>query len=161
VYNLQHQLDRIKIGERTHVRGKLLVFAYGGEIIIGNYSYVGAGSRIHSGEQVIIGNNVLISHNVNIADTNSHELCHLERSAGFKNLITFGHSQYKGNVRSAPIYIEDYAWIGFNAVLLKGVHIGEGAIVAPASVVTHDVPPFTLVAGNPAKVIRRLDGNRH
>ena len=60
-------------------------------------------------------------------------------------------------VRSAPIVIEDRAWIGFNAIILKGVTIGEGSVVAAGAVVTKDVEPYTVVAGNPARVVKRLE----
>ncbi len=53
----------------------------------------------------------------------------------------------------APVVIEDDAWIGFNAVVLKGVRIGRGAIVGSATVVTKDVPPYSVVVGNPAREI--------
>lgn len=57
----------------------------------------------------------------------------------------------------APVYIGDKVWIGFNVIILKGVDIGEGAVVAAGSVVTKNVPEWTLVGGNPAKVIRQLE----
>ena len=60
-------------------------------------------------------------------------------------------------VVSKPIKICDKAWIGLNCIVLKGVTIGEGAVVAAGSVVTKDVPAWTLVGGAPAKVIRSLD----
>ena len=56
----------------------------------------------------------------------------------------------------APIRIADKAWLGMNVTVLKGVTIGEGAVVAAGSIVTKDVPPWTLVAGNPARVIKEL-----
>ena len=59
-------------------------------------------------------------------------------------------------VKSAPIVIQDKCWIGFNTIILKGVTIGEGAIVAAGSLVTKDVAPYTLVAGNPAKFVKDL-----
>ena len=55
-----------------------------------------------------------------------------------------------------PISIKNKAWIGFNSIILKGVTIGEGAIVGAGSVVTKDVPPYTIVAGNPARIIREI-----
>jgi galactoside O-acetyltransferase len=61
------------------------------------------------------------------------------------------------NVRSAPILICDRVWIGFGATILKGVTIGEGAIIASRSVVTQDVEAYTVVAGNPARAVRKLE----
>ena len=60
------------------------------------------------------------------------------------------------NVNSRPIVIKDDVWIGMNVIILKGVTIGEGAIVGAGSVVTKDVPAWTVVAGNPAKVVKHL-----
>ncbi|MCZ8192279.1 MAG: DapH/DapD/GlmU-related protein, partial [Microcystis sp. LE19-338.1B] len=60
------------------------------------------------------------------------------------------------DIQSAPVVIEDHVWIGFNVGILKGVTIGKGAIIGAGSVVTKDVEPFTVVAGNPAKIIKRL-----
>jgi acetyltransferase-like isoleucine patch superfamily enzyme len=54
------------------------------------------------------------------------------------------------------VVIEDHVWIGFNVGILKGVTIGKGAIIGAGSVLTEDVEPFTVVAGNPAKIIKRL-----
>jgi len=156
VYNLSKDKNRIRIGENTHIRAELHLFAYGGEIIIGDNCYLGDGTRIWSGEKVSIGNDVLISHNVNIVDSNSHELDHHERSEGFRNLILNGHPTEKGSILTAPITIENHVWISFNVCVLKGVTIGEGAIVAAGSVVTKDVLPFTIVAGNPARIVKYL-----
>ncbi|WRH68887.1 MAG: DapH/DapD/GlmU-related protein [Planktothrix sp. GU0601_MAG3] len=60
------------------------------------------------------------------------------------------------DVKSAPVIIEDHVWIGFNVAILEGVTIGKGAIIGASSVVTKDVEAFTVVAGNPAKVIKKL-----
>lgn len=75
------------------------------------------------------------------------------------NLITINHDPDPDN-RSAtcgrPIVIEDKVWIGINSTVLPGVRIGYGAIVGANSVVTHDVPPMTVVGGNPAKIIKEI-----
>jgi len=63
-------------------------------------------------------------------------------------------------VPAQPIRLERNVWIGFDACVLPGVTIGEGSIVGAKSVVTQSVPPFTVVAGNPARVIRRLDASK-
>lgn len=159
VSNLQEGKFAINIGNGTHIRGELLVFAHGGKIEIGDDSYVGVGTRIWSAEHVKIGNNVLISHNCNIIDTDSHEIDHIKRSLTYQNMIKNGHAKVNNEIVSKSIIIEDYAWLSFNVSILKGVKIGRGAIVAAGSVVTKDVNPFTMVAGNPAKYIKSLPNN--
>lgn len=76
------------------------------------------------------------------------------------NLITINHDVNPDN-RSAtygrPIVIEDKVWIGINSTILPGVRIGYGSIVGAQSVVTHDVPPMTIVAGNPARIIKKIE----
>lgn len=76
------------------------------------------------------------------------------------NLITINHDVDPGN-RSAtygrPIVIEDNVWIGINSTVLPGVKVGYGSIVGAQSVVTRDVPPMTIVAGNPARIIRKIE----
>lgn len=161
VENLSKNKDNIGIGKKTVVEGRLLVFNYGGSIKIGDYVYIGAGSNIWSGESIIIGNNVLISHNVNIIDTNSHEIDHLERAERYIELLEYGHPSNKASIVTRPIIIEDYVWISFGASILKGVTIGKGAIIAAGAVITKDVPPYTVVAGNPAVVVRYLKSNQN
>ena len=57
-------------------------------------------------------------------------------------------------IKSAPIVIKDKAWIGFNCIIMKGVTIGEGAVIGAGSVVTKDVPDYAVVGGNPAQIIK-------
>lgn len=156
VFNLNNNKNEIIIGHNTHIRGELLVYPYGEGIRIGNYCYIGENSIVRSGEKVVIGDNVLIAHNVTIIDTDSHELDWEKRHFGFKYMIEKGHSKNKGVIKTAPIIIEDNVWISYNVCILKGVTIGRGAIVAAGSVVTKDVLPFTMVAGNPAKIVKQL-----
>jgi len=148
--------SKITVGRDTHIRGMLHVFKYGGRIIIGENCYIGDHTRIWSGENIIIGNFVQVSHNVNIMDTNAHEMDAIERAERYIDLVNNGSWTEKGNVLTAPVVIGDYAWICFNATILKGVTIGEGAIVGANAVVTKDVPEYTLVAGNPATIIKKL-----
>ncbi len=156
VYNSRKK-DNISIGQSTHIYGELLVFGYGGKISIGSYSFIGENTKIWSGESILIGDNVFISHNCNVFDTNSHEIDYQEREKThhyrLKNNLS---TNIKGNVITAPIVIEDNVWISFNVIVLKGVRIGKGSIIAAGAVVTKDIPPFSIVVGNPAKVIKTL-----
>lgn len=79
------------------------------------------------------------------------------------NLITINHDPNPEN-RSAtygrPIVIEDKVWIGINTTILPGVKIGYGAIIGAGSVVTRDVPAMSIVAGNPARIIKQIEVNK-
>lgn len=157
VYNLSAHRESICIGQRTVIRGELFVFAHGGRIEVGDWCYIGVGSRIWSSAGIRIGNRTLISHNVEIHDTNAHAISAYERHMQFDEMLSSGHQTNLPNVGHAPIVIGDDVWIGFRSVILKGVNIGNGAIVAAGSLVLGDVPSWSMVAGNPARVIRKLE----
>jgi len=98
---------------------------------------------------------VLISHNVDIHDSNDHPVDPKLRHEHHKHILFVGHVD-NIDLDEREIIIEDDVWIGFNATILKGVKIGKGAIVSACSVVTKDVPPYTIVVGNPARVIKSI-----
>jgi len=156
VRNPTGDTDRIRLGRHTVVEGELAVCEYGGRIEIGEYSYVGRGTHVWSGESVKIGRYVLLAHNVNITDTNTHQLSALERAEHFLRTDVHGQPFLKGSIKTGPVEISDHAWLNFGVGVLRGVKIGEGAIIGACSVVTKDVPPYTLAVGNPARVIRKL-----
>lgn len=156
IYNLQENKEKIIIGENTHIRSEILIFPYGGQIKIGSNCYLGKNTTIWSASSISIGDGVLISHGCNIIDTNSHETDFRERVRSYKLMLEEGHPKIKPNVEAKPIIIEDFSWISFGVTILKGVNIGKGAIVAANSVVTKDVKPFTIVAGNPARFIENI-----
>lgn len=159
VNNFFYEKSRVQIGKSCHVRGELLVFAHGGQIVIGDDCYVGEGTRIWSGKSIVIGNRVLISHGVNIFDSQTHSLSARDRSEHFRKIITSGHPK-EIYLDESPVVIEDDVWIACMSIILKGVHIGRGAVVAAGSVVTRDVPAWSVVAGNPAQVIKMIPENQ-
>jgi acetyltransferase-like isoleucine patch superfamily enzyme len=155
ISNILRKPEAIVIGAQTHVRGQLLTFWDGGEIVIGQWCYVGESTRIWSQSSISIGNYVLIAHLVDIHDTNSHPLDWRERRLDTRAILS-GDYRTPTQTVSAPIVIEDDAWIGLKATVMKGVRIGRGAIVSAGAVVTKDVDPWTVVAGNPARVVATL-----
>jgi acetyltransferase-like isoleucine patch superfamily enzyme len=155
IVNIQNNRKQITLGSNSHIKGELLVFAHGGQIDIGNYCYVGENTRIWSAKKIFIGNRVLISHNCNIFDNDTHPLDPELRHKQFKDIITVGHP-LNIDLKEEDIIIEDDVLIGANSIILKGVTLGNACIVGAGSVVTKDVLPYTVVAGNPAKVIKNL-----
>jgi len=160
INNMLGDKNKIMIGENTHVLSQLLLFAHGGEIIIGNECFLGEGSRIWSGKKISIGDRVLISHNVNIFDNQTHSLSAKQRNMHFKSIFSTGHP-VDIDLGDLEVVIEDDVWIACSSIILRGVRIGNGAVVAAGSVVTKDVAPWTIVAGNPAREIRKIPVNEH
>lgn len=117
-----------------------LYIDYGKPVTIGRDCFIQQCCTFFGRGGITIGNGVFIGPKCNLITIN-HELNPDNRSA------TYGR----------PIVIEDKVWIGINSTILPGVKIGYGAIVGAQSVVTHDVPPMTIVAGNPARVIKKIE----
>jgi len=155
ISNNQNIKENIIIGDYTHIRGELLTLGHGGNIKIGNYCYVGEGTRIWSGVSINIGDRVLISHNCNIFDNDTHPINPVQRHQQYKDIISIGQP-LNIDLKDKPIFIKNDVLIGANCIILKGVTIGEGAIIGAGSVVIKDVPAYTMVSGNPAKIIREL-----
>ncbi|HVI47673.1 MAG TPA: acyltransferase [Chitinophaga sp.] len=113
-----------------------------GAVIIGDNTRIGIGNVVIG--PVTIGNNVIFAQNIVLSGLN-HGYTDPEVPISLQPCST------------AQIIVEDDCWVGANSVITAGVRIGKHAVVAGGSVVTKDVPPYTVVAGNPAKVIRRYN----
>lgn len=148
-------VSAISIGSNSHIRGKLLTFEHGGRITIGEYCYVGEHCNIWSALNITIGDNVLIGHNVSIFDSLTHPISVSARHKQFEGIIT-GKQAGGLNLDEREVIINKSVWIGCMSVILRGVTVGEGAIIGAGSVVTKDIPPYSIVAGNPAKIIREI-----
>jgi acetyltransferase-like isoleucine patch superfamily enzyme len=107
---------------------------------IGDYTFLGRGVEIDASSEVVIGNRVLIAPEAFITD-------HAHR-------IEPGRDVGEQGCFSASVVIEDGVWLGVRSIVLPGVRIGQGAIVGAGAVVTRHVPPFAVVAGVPARVLR-------
>ena len=146
----------ISVGRCSIVAGELFVFAHGGRITIGDWCYIGEGARLWSGAEILVGDRVLISHGVQVMDNLTHPLDAAARHEQFRAIFQSGHPA-DIDLKDRPVRIHDDAWLGACCIVLRGVTIGEGAVVAAGAVVTKDVAPYTVVAGNPAQVVRTLE----
>lgn len=144
----------LTIGSDSNIEAALVLERSGARIGIGARTHIGSGTVVNAAEMIEIGDDVLIAFDVLISDHNSHSLSFRERKEDVRDWIK-GKKDW-ANVAMAPVKIQNMAWIGARAIILKGVTIGEGAIVGAGSVVTKDVPSWTIVGGNPASVIREL-----
>ncbi len=155
ILNAGKESSQITIGDNSRIEGELFVFAHGGQISIGDWCFIGPASRIWSAISLSIGNRVLISHSVSIMDSLTHPIVPSLRHRQFQKIISSGHPKAI-ELGEKPVSIEDDVWVGAAAIVLRGVTIGKGAVVGAGAVVTKDVPPYTIVGGNPARIIRTL-----
>ena len=157
--NIRNPQDKIylKIGEDSVING--MINMSDAQCTIGDRVMIN-GSSFYCTTGITIGNDVLMSWGCTIADSNMHSIASADR---LKELAvakreydngTIGDNQDLTTINSAPIVIKDKVWIGFNCIIMKGVTIGEGAVIAAGSVVTKDVPAYAVVGGNPAKIIK-------
>jgi len=146
----------IIIGPNSHIKGELLVFGHGGHIEIGSYCFIGENSRIWSAKEIKIGDRVLISHNVNIFDNLVHPVNPKMRHDQFVAIITGGQPKEITTLNEKKVEIGDDVLVGAMSIILRGVTIGKGSIIGAGSVVTKDVPPYSIVAGNPARIVREI-----
>lgn len=149
--------DNITIADNSIIECFLVTDRSPAEIRIGARTFIGR-SRLIAAHSIAIGDDVLISWDVTIVDHDSHALDFALRA---QDVVEWGEGRKDWqHVPVAPVTVHDKVWIGFGATILKGITIGEGAVVAAKSVVTKDVPPWTLVGGSPARVIRTLEAAR-
>ena len=143
---------KVEVGESSQIGGSLSFDRADGFIRIGDRVFMNG--SIVCAEKVELGDDILIAWGVTIVDHNSHSISFSQRA----NDVTDWQAGRKDwtHVKIKPVKICDKAWIGFNSIILKGVTVGEGAVVAAGSVVAKDVPPWTVVAGNPARIIREI-----
>lgn len=153
----QSTRNQIIFDEGVSLHGWLIVNGKG-KIRIGKYSSIGPGSVIRALTSVTIGNYVMVSSDVYIQDSNGHAVDPMERRRDF---LTTSGGRHVLVSDSKPIVIGDDVWIGRRVMIMKGVTIGNASIVGAGSVVTHDVPEYSVVGGNPAKVVKTIPKKGH
>ncbi len=145
----------VTIDEQSQVNGRLVFDRENACISIGKRVFMNG--LLIAAENISIGDDVLIAWGVTIIDHNSHSTSFSNRS---KDAVDWQVGEKNWNsVKIASVKISNKVWIGFNCIILKGVTIGEGAVIGAGSVVTKDVPDWHIVAGNPARIIREIPAN--
>ena len=142
---------RLILGTGVRMHGGTLIAAAHAEerpvLEVGDETYLGFGLTFRLAQRISIGRQCIIADGVCIHDTDGHPLDPARR----------GRGEPVDPAQVRPVVIEDQVWIGLRAIILKGVRIGRAAVVGAGSVVTRDVPPFAVCAGNPARVVKTLD----
>jgi acetyltransferase-like isoleucine patch superfamily enzyme len=138
--------DNVRIGNRNGWIVGLKVFP-DAKLEIGDNSVIGYLNLFSVAKSVRIGKHCVFAGEVKILDNNSHSLDFEQRRINAPLVAD----------EVAPVVIEDDVWIGANCTVLKGVTLGQGSVVAAGAVVTRSVPPFTVAAGNPARIIKHIE----
>jgi acetyltransferase-like isoleucine patch superfamily enzyme len=141
----------VRLGHLCEIHERVVLSAMGAEgdralLSIGEFTSIWYGTVISAKHAITIGSHCAISWNCTIVDDDMHEM--------------LGAEGGEDAPRDPAVHIGDHVWIGAAAMVLKGVTIGEDAVVAAGALVTRDVPPRTLVAGVPAKPVRTIAGWR-
>jgi maltose O-acetyltransferase len=134
---------RIKIGDKVRIEARTIpveMVAWRDALLhVGDGTFINYGVSLSAHREVSIGANCMIGNYVVIMDSDYHDL-----------------SDHRRPGEAAPIVIEDNVWLGVRATILKGVRIGRGSVIGAGSVVTTDIPPFSVAFGVPARVVRSL-----
>lgn len=140
----------LRIGSHATIWRTSLAVEANGVVEIGDFCYL-ANAALVCSERITLGARVMVAGGVTIADSDFHPLDPGDRIVDTVALSPIGDRRRRPPIATRPVVIEDDVWIGYNATVLKGVRVGAGAVIAPGSVVTRDVPAGTQVAGNPAR----------
>ena len=145
--------DQIVLGKNVDLYGCLSV-GEKGKIIIGDYTGMGRRAVVQALDRVEIGKFGFIASDVLINDSNHHSIYAKDRML---DAIRPEIGIFSEKVVTKPIKIGSHVWIGRRAIIFKGVTIGDRSVIGAGAMVTHDVPPDVVFAGNPAKVVKHID----
>jgi acetyltransferase-like isoleucine patch superfamily enzyme len=142
---------RVRLGRDIHMMAtrdnpiRFTVYAQpGGEIELGDYSIVLPGARLSSATRIRVGKNCMFATNSYVTDADWHDLYDRTAAPG----------------GTAEVVLHDNVWVGDSAIVCKGVTVGENSVIGAGAVVASDIPPNSVAAGNPARVIKTLDPAR-
>lgn len=151
------QRDAVQVGRGSSIYlGVMFDVGPNGHVSVGEFTLLN-GVRIICDQEISIGDYCLISWNTVLMDTDRLPRQAQARRAELEAASRRQPRRFEATPQVRPIHIASNVWIGFDSCILPGVRIGEGSVVGARSVVVEDVPPYTVVAGNPARVLRQLE----
>lgn len=160
-----YRLRGIKFGDDVILVGKLYISSNSNKIIVGNNVSIGRFSSLNTSDkgEIIIGDRTSLNDFTVVSAEKRIEIGKDVVAGQFLVVVDSDHKftgksrgiMYQGLI-SKPVVIEDNAWIGAHVCILKGVKVGKGNVIGANSVVTKDVPPYSIVVGSPAKVIKKI-----
>jgi acetyltransferase-like isoleucine patch superfamily enzyme len=153
----KRQSEFISINDNTELIQAEIYCYEKGLISIGRNCWFSLRTQIIACSEIRIGNNVIVARDVYISDTNEHPIDPLVRRKQTQDYMFHNKIPNRYESETKPVKIGNDVWIGERAFILKGVVIGDGAVIAAGSVVTKDVPSLTIVAGNPAKIVKKIE----
>lgn len=158
----------LEIGQKSHIFANFNVVRPQAKIKIGKRCQIGNVNFVCA-QEIEVGDDVMMAWGINILDSDSHSLYWEERKNDNERCrqdyfktggFDLNRSHNWSKVETKKVIIQDKCWIGLNVTILEGVTLGEGVIVGAGSVVTKNVKPWHLVAGNPAKLVKKLKKRR-
>jgi acetyltransferase-like isoleucine patch superfamily enzyme len=138
--------QHVQVGKNVHIGIGSMLWAWN-SLTVGDDTYIGKFCTIQCDGE--IGKGVMLANNVGLIGRYDHDFHAIGKT--IRRSPWIGDSGYNPGGRNLKIMVEDDVWIGYGAIVLSGVRIGRGAIVAAGSVVTKDIQPYAIVAGNPTK----------
>ncbi|WP_435627910.1 acyltransferase [Candidatus Ferrigenium straubiae] len=150
----------IRVGMQSSVDGTVNFERSKASLEIGKNTAINGGTMFVLADRMCVGDNVWISFDCLILDHDGHAIDPAVRRKDLPDYME-GRPKDWSVVKRSPVIIEDDVWVGARAIILKGVTVGRASIVAAGSVVTKDVPAYSIVGGNPATVIGTVPMNRN
>jgi acetyltransferase-like isoleucine patch superfamily enzyme len=152
------QPTQVRIGSNVTLLDDELRCYRDGHISIGDFVWMSLRGQIISASSVEIGSYCIFGRDVYISDTNEHPIDPAVRRTQTRSYLLDGLPPDRYTAATAAVRIGDGVWVGERAIILKGVTVGCDSVIAAGSVVTKDVPTRSVVAGNPARVVKVLGG---
>jgi acetyltransferase-like isoleucine patch superfamily enzyme len=129
-----------------------------GSIMVGKFTVL-QGTTLISNLSITIGDHCMFSWGSIVTDSWIDSSIHTDVRRKMMEAIAISPDRHLDYIAPKAIVIEENVWVGFKAIILPGVRLGRGCVIGSNSIVSDDVPPYAIVAGNPARIIRMLDPN--